>query len=486
MRSTLLATCTLVCCAGCTVIADLGSFHVVDDDGGVDSGPSDSGTSEDACVATTFYRDADGDGYGDLSQTMEVCVAPTGYVDVAGDCDDTSRDVSPAATEVCDGVDQNCDGTADEGLMGALGPSIEVQADIGAGGWTTGIVAHRTGIVVMWHTTLEDVLRATFYDLDGNALTSDVFVRGIGTTSQVMARFDRAGLDQILFAWAEGGEVRALLCSTSGVCGTRIDTIATAPGTVDRLAIEQLGERVIVTWRDGDGVHVTSFNPDSGSAGSPITLPDVAGATGTAFTGLATIEGSEPSSLVPRTSFVLDGTTVTSSQTDLLRIHGDSVLSFDESMDAFPWDTTGRCGALGRESCSPAILLRGRGRAGSASLVLFEGLTGRDADGTTSSAACLFGLTPNAAGSPEAGPCSVVPLNRMGFATRGAVVTVVEDLDIEWGIRDVPLSGAAPSAYTSLAAYNYVYGLSMAEDRGALTARVGGTDLTLVRLGCTP
>jgi uncharacterized protein (TIGR03382 family) len=37
-----------------------------------------------------------------------------GYTEDGGDCDDNADSVYPAATEVCDGVDQNCDATIDE------------------------------------------------------------------------------------------------------------------------------------------------------------------------------------------------------------------------------------------------------------------------------------------------------------------------------------------------------------------------------------
>ncbi len=39
------------------------------------------------------------------------------------DCDDSDPDVFPGATEVCDGVDNNCDGTIDEGCGGSCFPA---------------------------------------------------------------------------------------------------------------------------------------------------------------------------------------------------------------------------------------------------------------------------------------------------------------------------------------------------------------------------
>ncbi len=77
-----------------------------DCDGDVDEG-----------VAVTAYRDADGDGFGDASESMQVCALPTGYVNGDTDCDDSDAAVNPGNPEVCDtaGVDENCDGTVNEG-----------------------------------------------------------------------------------------------------------------------------------------------------------------------------------------------------------------------------------------------------------------------------------------------------------------------------------------------------------------------------------
>ncbi|MFM7201891.1 MAG: MopE-related protein [Myxococcota bacterium] len=70
----------------------------------------------DEGVKTTFYKDADGDGYGSSATTAEACVAPSGYVSNATDCDDTKNQVNPAASEKCNGRDDDCDGQLDEGV----------------------------------------------------------------------------------------------------------------------------------------------------------------------------------------------------------------------------------------------------------------------------------------------------------------------------------------------------------------------------------
>ncbi len=70
----------------------------------------------DEGLTTTWYADADGDGFGDSSVSQTDCTAPTGFVSNSDDCDDTDANNYPGNTEVCDGKDNDCDGQIDEGL----------------------------------------------------------------------------------------------------------------------------------------------------------------------------------------------------------------------------------------------------------------------------------------------------------------------------------------------------------------------------------
>lgn len=69
---------------------------------------------------TVFLLDGDGDGYGSdrlESWLLTECVPPDGYVRLGArtDCDDADPGVHPAAAELCNGLDDDCDGAADEG-----------------------------------------------------------------------------------------------------------------------------------------------------------------------------------------------------------------------------------------------------------------------------------------------------------------------------------------------------------------------------------
>jgi large repetitive protein len=64
--------------------------------------------------AYTYYLDNDQDGYGESSQSVAACLLPIGYSEAGGDCDDNDDDIGPQAVEICDSIDNDCDGDTDE------------------------------------------------------------------------------------------------------------------------------------------------------------------------------------------------------------------------------------------------------------------------------------------------------------------------------------------------------------------------------------
>ena len=70
----------------------------------------------DPAIAPLWYPDLDDDGWGaTLSPTM-ACLAPENHLSVAGDCDDTDDSINPDSIDVCDTLDNDCNGTPDDDL----------------------------------------------------------------------------------------------------------------------------------------------------------------------------------------------------------------------------------------------------------------------------------------------------------------------------------------------------------------------------------
>ena len=65
-------------------------------------------------MISVWYADLDGDGFGDPAAPIDSCDPGAGYVAEAGDCDDASAARYPGAEEVCDELDNDCDGEVDE------------------------------------------------------------------------------------------------------------------------------------------------------------------------------------------------------------------------------------------------------------------------------------------------------------------------------------------------------------------------------------
>ena len=96
------------------------SFEVCD---GVDNNCTGGVDEAGALNATNWYVDADGDGYGIAGTPQSSCTQPTGYADNTADCNDDpangGADVHPDASEVCNSIDDDCDGTVDDGAVDA-------------------------------------------------------------------------------------------------------------------------------------------------------------------------------------------------------------------------------------------------------------------------------------------------------------------------------------------------------------------------------
>src|SRR5262245_7723705 len=82
--------------------------------GGGDGDDSGGGAVE---CTDVFYADYDGDEHGDPEATTIACAAPDGYSTIADDCDDTNTAIHPGADEICNQLDDDCDGSVDVGAV---------------------------------------------------------------------------------------------------------------------------------------------------------------------------------------------------------------------------------------------------------------------------------------------------------------------------------------------------------------------------------
>ena len=96
--------------------AELCDEDEVDED--CDDLVNDEDPGLDSSSASSWYPDADADGFGDASTTPTLaCLAPVeGWIADGQDCDDANVAINPDATEICDSddEDEDCDGQSDD------------------------------------------------------------------------------------------------------------------------------------------------------------------------------------------------------------------------------------------------------------------------------------------------------------------------------------------------------------------------------------
>ena len=117
---------TLACSAPVGYVAD--NTDCDDNDNAINPGATEicgNGIDDDCdnlidegCGSFTYFADDDNDTYGNFNDSL-VSASPTppaGYVINSTDCDDTNSSINPGATEItCNGIDENCNGMADDG-----------------------------------------------------------------------------------------------------------------------------------------------------------------------------------------------------------------------------------------------------------------------------------------------------------------------------------------------------------------------------------
>lgn len=71
---------------------------------------------EKPCDQSVYYYDLDSDSFGDSQHYLYSCSDTSGFVINNLDCNDLDGAINPLSVEICNAVDDNCDGISDNGL----------------------------------------------------------------------------------------------------------------------------------------------------------------------------------------------------------------------------------------------------------------------------------------------------------------------------------------------------------------------------------
>jgi hypothetical protein len=95
------------------------------------------GLTNEGITFITYYADNDADGFGNPNASLSACSPPAGYVTNNSDCNDANAIIKPGAVELCNLVDDNCNGLVNEGLVFANYYIDTDQDGFGAGAATS-------------------------------------------------------------------------------------------------------------------------------------------------------------------------------------------------------------------------------------------------------------------------------------------------------------------------------------------------------------
>ncbi len=181
---------------------------------------------------TTYYKDSDGDGYGDPDTAREAFAQPSGYVTKGEDCNDSDVAINPGATELCDdGMDNDCDGDSDSDDSDCPVPLLR-------SGFFTACSFDAEEAGLTWST---------------NSATFDCELDGIDTINVDMNR-DGDFSDEVNYYEVEVDGTMRITSGPEGVFSQDGNTLAfTEADVADRLNFS-------IAVREGSGMNIDTFD----------------------------------------------------------------------------------------------------------------------------------------------------------------------------------------------------------------------------------
>jgi len=214
---------------------------------GIDDNCNGMIDEEDALGCVSFYYDGDRDGYG--TGTPKCLCNPQGYYSAinTGDCDDSKYSVNPGAQEVCNFLDDDCDGVIDNGVSSPCGGcqavcTITAGANTGnpfapTGENSSGVSADPSGFLVLDSTKID----FPFIWIANS---------GEGTVSKLNTR---TGCEVARYNVCSDPSRTAVDLNGNGIITCRGDGKVAKVAIFEQDCIDKNGNGVIDTSRDTDG-----------------------------------------------------------------------------------------------------------------------------------------------------------------------------------------------------------------------------------------